>query len=186
MKKIRYFVFVIVIINSCTTAKSKLVNEWNCQMGIIKYPKYTICTHTRDITYRQGGGRSGIFVYYVNGQGYQIWGPAYGKDKGIGDKFKIKYDSINPINAEVLIQEPVFLPGEKVVKIEGIVCSISNKSCYYKFTLSNGYVYEKLQIFYRGTRKKYPDLIKGAKFEVEYNPENPNHSIIYFDRPISL
>ena len=157
---------------------------WYEYSGIIRYPKYTVGTHVRDVHYRNGGGTSSVFVYKVNGVSYETYGPSYsfGIDDGIGDSYMIKYDSIYPWGGNVIMEEPIFLPNEKIHKTEGIVTTLTNRTCAYKF--SDVYDYKKLQKIYKGTREKYPNLKVGAKFEVEYNVDNPYHSKIYLDRPI--
>ena len=176
MKKVLFLTIVIFITIRCSL--------WYEYSGVIRYPKYIVGTHVRDVLYRQGGGRSSVFVYKVNGVNYETWGPSFpiGDDYGIGDSYLVKYDSLYPWWGEVILEEPVFLADQKIKKTEGIVTTLSNRFCCYKF--SDVFDYKKLQKIYKGTLQKYPYLKVGAKFEVEYNAENPYHSKINFDKPI--
>lgn len=143
--------------------------------------KYTVATiFNHCYGYINGGSSRADF--YLNGNRFFASGPCVGTMVE-GEKFKVIYDSIDPHINKLLLEEPVFLNGEKTAETTGIIDDISNKACSYYYFVGMDKI-KKVQYYYRGTDEKYPGLKKGARFQVDYDPNYPKRAIIYFDRPV--
>jgi hypothetical protein len=161
-------------ISSC-----KLLNA----ISSIPNAAYTTATNLGDDW--NSDGRSSKYEYTVKGKKYTFSGPYFARMVK-GDKFRIKYDSLHPGIYELLPEEPVFLPGEKTVKVIGVVDIVLKKSCEFYFYQADNQekFHRKIQQYYKGTLEKYPNIKKNAMFEVEYDSNNPLRAIIYFERPV--
>ena len=160
-------------------ASCKLLNS----ISFIPNTAYTSATILGDDW--NSDGRSAKYEYTVKGKKYTFSGSYFARMVK-GDRFKIKYDSLHPGVHELLPEEPVFLPGEKTVKVIGVVDIVWDKSCEFYFYQADNQekFHHKVQQYYKGTLQKYPNIKKGTMFEVEYDTSNPLRAVIYFERPI--
>ena len=145
-----------------------------------KWQSYTIATLMDDHA-DPGSNSDGLkFEYVVKKHTYTMLGGNNNITLVKGDKFRLQYDSLNPVDAKILFEEPVFLPSEKLDDAEGTLKEVHKTYCLYKYHV----VMErtKIQYYYEGTVEKY-HLKKGDKFEVRFLLGYPERSIINFDTP---
>lgn len=137
------------------------------------------------------------FEYYVEGKRYHN-GQSTGKKINVkkAEKYEIEYWAENPQRAIIYIDKPISdsLLNNYLLKTEVIhgqtsftTGTIKNPHKDYMFLtytyIISGKTYEKFQDLGKAVGS-YPQLINGAKFEVEYSTENPMKSAIYIDKPI--
>lgn len=120
------------------------------------------------------------FEYMVKGRPFHTMAGANIVTLAKGDKFRVKYDSLNPVDAKILFEEPIFLPTDKTDDVEGTLKEVHKHYCIYKYHANMDYT--KIQYYYEGTVEKY-NLKKGDKFEVRFILGYPTRAIIYFDKP---
>jgi hypothetical protein len=172
-RKILLFYFCMLAISSCMK---------------IKYPIYTTITFTRSSIGESSHEPSFYYTYITKGGSKEQTKISRSpiKYEVFGDTYKFKYDSLDPDNRyKVFFEEPVFLLHDKTDKTVGTIVKLGSRSCEFSYTPAgiHSKQYMKQQLFYKDTRKKYPNLKKGAKFEVRYDIHNVKRSIIYFEHP---
>src|SRR6185312_11499777 len=108
MNKNLLLVIVVFLITSC--------------LPQLRNAKETVATVLDEEHYdpKGKGNYSGLFEYYVNGQKYTLLDQTFsGMIKG--DKYKIAYDSLNPKDGSVILEEPLFEKNEIREKTIGMV-----------------------------------------------------------------
>ena len=133
-----------------------------------------------------GHGSYDLYIYYVGNKRYDYHGPnkAYAPK---GEKYLLKYDTLYPggdfEHVELKTEHPIFLPGENTKYTVGTLKKV------HKGFFSLDYVYTILGKEYSTSQsladpaKKYPQLVTGAEFLVEYWVNNPERAILYMDKP---
>ena len=174
---------VILIVCSCSKWKYNTKSEF-------EHPNYTTCEAVRFIHISTGKSRywSCHYLYSVNGNRYYAdgFGSEDSKYRIVGQHYKIKYDSLHPENALVLIEEPIFLPEDKVIKTIGFVNYLGKNFVEFRYKNELGTEYKNFQEMYKDYKIKHPNLVKGGTYEVEYAVNNPYNAIIYLDRPVKV
>ncbi len=139
---------------------------------------------------------SGVCIEYMEG----IWATFQFEIKGkrytayslsqphmvIGDRFKIVYDTLHPEHANVLLDQPMFLPSEHIGKSIGTLLKVTPEGCefYYLPEKHTSKKYKKYQSFQADSLGDYSNLKKGDKFEVDFSPSHLERAIIYLNRPL--
>ena len=129
-----------------------------------------------------------IFQFYDHNKTYDYpgepmpWAP-------IGERFLLKYDTLVPEGGyqykSLQIWHPVFLPGEVTNYTVGTLVFARNKHLFidYIYTIQ-GNTYARAQCLALNDRvRNHPQLVKGARFLVEYLVADPQRAIIYIDKP---
>lgn len=154
----------------------------------IEHPSYTVGTLIK--IERRAKGSNSILQYNVNNQIYVVTaGHCANKLNIIGEKYKIKYDKLEPSKGIVLEEQPVFLKDEKTLVIQGKVKRISlvsqkgKKELIFTFEI-NDTQFSRSQSIEKDYKEQYPDLKEGRSYEVEYWEQNPERAIIHLDKPI--
>jgi hypothetical protein len=175
MKKHLTFIVVALCMSSCAF--------WDSVSGTIHVPKYTVGTIVIPHYLSYGGGPHSVCEYAVDGVLYRTDGPYPSHYLVKGEKYRVEYDSLHPGFAEVIEEEPVFLPDEEVITCIGEIRSFSKVSCIFAYLMTDTETLAKQQSISKGALEKYPLLKVGAKFEVKFDPDNPQRAIIYLDKP---
>jgi hypothetical protein len=129
-------------------------------------------------------GFSGEYTFYCGSIKTEVQGAVISKAV-CGDKYKAKYDSLNCHNIEILFACPVFFNTERTNVTTGEIYEIAPffLKPYVKFKyMIEGNVYDRFQRLEKGVKEKYPEIEKGAKFPIKYWIENPQRSIMYFEK----
>jgi len=143
----------------------------------IKTPQRAIATVICP-RYTKTFSRGTIVEYHANNKRFTA-SASYIRNLAVGEKFEIVYDSLSPYINEVLIEAPVFLPGEKVFRIKGTIirCVIGTYTkVFFKYKV-RGKTYKKFQ-FIEG----FHFLKKGDNYYVDCWEKNPQRSIIRFNK----
>jgi hypothetical protein len=107
----------------------------------------------------------------------------------IGEKFLLKYDPLVPEGnyeyKRLEVWHPVFLPGEVTNYTVGTVVYAVKKYILFDYTYTiEGQTYVRSQYLTNGDKiRTAPQVVKGARFLVEYLVEDPERAIIYLDKP---
>jgi|GEM_PF-6954621 len=147
----------------------------------IKHKAYTYAT-LGETTGLDTGTNDLKYEYTVGVHTYKRLSPANNVYLVTGDKFKIEYDSLSPVDAKIIFEEPVFAPTEKLDDAEGTLKQVHPRYCMYVYYHHN-VEYRKIQYYYQGTVEKY-NLKKGDKFDVNFVIGYPARAIIFLDRPV--
>lgn len=90
-----------------------------------------------------------------------------------GEKYIIKYDSLNPTEAYIMFESPIFLEDEITLSVAGKIEKITDRNvCYYSYYVGE----ERFERF-----QKLPDNVVaeiGKNYIVEYLVDDPLRSII--------
>ena len=155
----------------------------------MKNPKLTVATV--DIAYdnHANGGSGAWYSYKIIG--------AKDSDPSIvadgcacpgaarGGHFKLFYDSLNLGHTYILCEEPIIPKGEPVIKTVGVILYAEQDLCSYEYMDTTSHKKVNIeQSYFKGTLEMYPELVEGAKFEVELVQKNHKIAKIYFDREI--
>jgi hypothetical protein len=131
-------------------------------------------------------GSYDLYIYYVGNKRYDYTGPdmAFAPK---GEKYLLKYDTLYPgggfEHSYLKTEHPVFLPGENTKYTVGTLKKVHKGgfSLDYVYTIL-GKEHSTVQ-FLADPAKKYPQLVTGAEFLVEYWVNNPERAILYMDKP---
>ena len=145
-------------------------------------------TITTKIQYQNQYSVYDLFQFYHNNKTYDYPGTSMSWTP-IGEKYLFKYDTLHPEgNYDYKCLErwhPVFLPGEVTNYTVGTLLGIHKSwdSFDYIYTIQ-GNTYARAQCLALNDRvRNHPQLVKGARFLVEYLVADPQRAIIYIDKP---
>ena len=130
-------------------------------------------------------GYAGIYTYECNGKQIEIMKGDPPMTAVIGEKYHVVYDSLDCENVRVLYANPTFTADERCRSTEGEVYQAISFffEPFVKFKYSiKGKEFERFQHMDEGFKDKYPNIKNGAKFRVKYWINNPQRSIMYFDK----
>lgn len=128
----------------------------------------------------------------VNGQDYVGSFVAQLPGLTVGEIFPLLYNPDNPKDVFVKRWQPLFLPHEATGKTTGKITYITELGFGVKqpgvsfeyVEPFNGQKIERSQKIPQDYKLKFPDLLLGQHYEVEYWQENPKRAIIYLDRAV--
>ncbi len=169
--------YIIILVSSCDT-ELKIAQERK---------KIAIATIEDPFIHGMHASSYALCVYYINRQRFEYRAyPTFGMT--LGEKYLIEYDSLYPDKRKLYREKPVFLQDEKTKFTVGTIvdCHKKDELIGFKYKVNSiEKEFEKVQILGLGNPvKKYPQLVNGAKFVVEYWERNPQRAIIYINRPI--
>jgi hypothetical protein len=101
----------------------------------------------------------------------------------------LKYDTLNPNGhypySDLITWNPVFLSGESTHYTVGTLIKMHKNQVVFEYVYTiSGKKYDRVQDLADDDRvKKHPELVNGAEFLVEYWAQNPEHAILYIDKP---
>lgn len=114
-----------------------------------------------------------------------------------GEMYKLKINPTMPDKYVPIEWEPVFAPAEKTILTKGPVIRIFDPHIHlgsrrtdlsydvlrYQYRDSNMKVYTRTQSMPLMFKEKYPNVVVGKQFVVEYLKGRPQRAVIYIDRP---
>lgn len=140
-----------------------------------------------------------VLAFSVNGYVHQASSCRYyGMFLEKGEKFVIRYNSVNPKEYDIRFDEPVFTPSQKLVRTVGGVVSVyavdsSNGFGQIEFIYEvntdkrdhSGDYYVRFKSKYQCIRQGSPHPVKwGGKYVVYYDVDNPSLAILYPDQVV--
>lgn len=155
----------------------------------IKKPEYAIGTI---VDFEYGRRYYALVAFSVEDEIHMASaGPSAHKANIIGEKYKVVYEKGDPSKNIVLLQEPIFLKGEQVIKTKGVIKRIykfnwssndylSNHGLEFKYVVGDE-TFKKAQSLPRDYKARYPDLKEGDTCNIAYWTSNCERAIIYLE-----
>ena len=115
-----------------------------------------------------------IIEFYFNGNRYEKEESSYSDDVEVGQRFKVKFNRANPLQAKIIFDEPFFGPSDKISKTSGQIIQIDGYTVRFEYSVAG----KRIKKF-----QKYPEgkvFSNGEIHEVEYLIQNPQNAILKF------